>query len=774
MSQSSALAPLRVLDLTTGLPGSVVTLLLAQYGAEVIKVEPGRDSLNRRLGLHRTWDRGKRSIVLDIADGSDRATVAELATAADVLVDGFRAGRLEELGLGYTELRSANPSLVHCSLSGYGEHTRWRDRPGVDALVAARLGVMSDQPGYRDGPIFVGHPAIGYGTALLATIAVLAALRARYLTGLGQHVDASMLDGILAQETMHWASDAGFASFVRERTGRPNFGRRRLVLGYFECSDGKLIHVHTGAVGGFSRAMKVFGLDDRVSSGGGAVEMSSEMTEEEAATLWSELPKIIKTRPADEWLKTLWENEVGALPLQPPGDAFDDPQVQHNALVETIDDAELGQIDVVAPAIKLSETPAPAGLVAPGLDADGKTIREHGWQGPRAPVAEHLRELEHPLDGIRIAEFSTFFAASYAGRLLSDLGAEVVKIETVNGDPMRPLLDMFEGASGGKRSLAINLKTPEGVDAVRRLLDDADIVCHNQRPGAAERLGIDYESIRAFNEDIVYCYAPGFGSGGPKARLQSFAPLQSGFAGLFHEAAGVGNAPLAQFGNEDYYNGLLAACGIMLALVHRERTGTGQLVESPQLHSSVFATCHVVRRYGETIRFIPFLDQEQTGYDPFYRIYECAEGWLCIAATNERHVQTVLESVGVESSGLASAFATRTAAEWFEVLDANGVPCEVARDSRREELYRDPELLRLQYTAEREHPVVGRVFNAGLMFHLSETPGLLRGRAPMLGEHSREILAELGFDEATIDEWLDREIVRGSVSESASEVGTAV
>lgn len=781
MSQSLPLSQLRVLDLSSALPGSVVSLLLAEYGAEVIKIErPGGDP-SRLTGANRSWDRGKRSIVLDLNEAADRAVAAELASGADVLLDGLGPGRADGLGLGYDVLRKANPGLVHCSILGYDPRTRWRDRPGIDALVAARLGVMADQPGYRDGPIFVGHPAIGYGTALLTTISVLAAVRVRHLTGQGQHLHSSMHDGILAQTTMHWASERGFASFVRARTGRPDFGRRRLILGAFECSDGKLIHVHSGAVGAFGRAIKVFGLSDRISTGGGAVEMSSEMSEEEAQHLNAALPRIIRTRPSQEWLELLWRSEVAALPLQPPGEAFDDDQVRHNGLIESVDDPDLGTVDMVGPPVTMSLTPGVRGRRAPRLDEHGAEIRQSGWASSRLPVATATASLRHPLEGVKIVEFSTFFAASYAGRLLANLGAEIVKVETVAGDPMRPLYDMFEGAQAGKRSIAVDLKSPEGAEVARLLIGRADIVHHNLRPGAAERLGIDDASVRAYNHEAVYCYSPGFGASGPKSRLQSFAPLQSGFAGLFHEACGEGNMPLAQFGNEDYYNGLLAGCGIMLALLHRDRTGRGQQVQSPQVHSTVFATSHVVRKDGHTIRAIPLLDRGQTGYGPLYRLYPCSEGWICVACITEAHAAALLGAVGgAELAGdprfampaargehavelaeiLTAAFAGAPAADWSQRLDAAGAPAEVAADrSRRDELFTDPEVVAAQLTVERDHPVHGRVHTAGLMFHLEGTPGLITERAPLLGEHTREILAELGMGDRA-DDWIANGIAR--------------
>lgn len=139
---------------------------------------------------------------------------------------------------------------------------------------------------------------------------------------------------------------------------------------------------------------------------------------------------------------------------------------------------------------------------------------------------------------------------------------------------MRPLADLFEGAQRGKRNIAVDLRTPEGKEAVRKLVATADVVMHNFRPGKAQKIGLGYEDLRLIKPDLVYCYLPGFGSAGPKSELKSFAPLVSGFAGLLYEAAGRGNPPVRRaIGNEDLYNGFAGATAVLPALAHRDATG---------------------------------------------------------------------------------------------------------------------------------------------------------------------------------------------------------
>src|SRR4051812_44577841 len=178
-------------------------MLLCDYGADVLKVERPSGGVDRDLPSRKVWERGKRSITLDLHDDTDRARLLELLHQADVFIDSFEPGTAP-LGLEPVVVADAYPQLIHCPITGYGQEGPWAHRPGYDALVAARMGFMAEQPGHRRGPIFLGHPSISYTAAILASIGILAAVRARARTGLGQMVDASLLDGVLGQAPMNW------------------------------------------------------------------------------------------------------------------------------------------------------------------------------------------------------------------------------------------------------------------------------------------------------------------------------------------------------------------------------------------------------------------------------------------------------------------------------------------------------------------------------------------------------------------------------------------
>jgi len=759
---SGALDGMRVLDLSWGMPGAVLSMLLSDNGAEVVRVvRPA--AADRRPAHTLTWDRGKRSIVLDLRDDDDRAVMRSLAATADVLIDGLRPGHLAKLGFGPDDVGADNPAVVYCSLTGLESD----ELPGYDALAAARYGVMAESPGHRDGPIFPGHPGVDYGTALVAAIGILAAVRARLVTGQGDRLAVGFQDGVLSQLAMNWRSERG-VSFIanKSRTGTLDMGRRRLLLSRYICSDLKMVQIHTGAAGAFGRAMRLFGLEGQISRAEAGVETGSQLTDEDLEVLRVRLPEIFRTKSSEEWQRMCWEHEVACLPVQPPGAVFDDEQIRHAGVMIDIEDPELGRIEAVGPVIKLSATPGKASPNVPTPDQDGPAIRKSGWlsAGVGAPRPhDGGGALRLPLEGVRIVEFANWFASPYGNRLLSDLGADVVKVEPLVGDLIRPLPDPCEGANGGKRSLAMDLKADGAADVLTRLFASADVVQHNLRPGVAERIGIDYQAVRSTNPAIVYGYSPGYGSTGPKAKLQSFAPLLSGFVGLMHLSAGPGNEPHVCFGNEDYYNGLLSATGILLGLVHRERSGAGQLVETPQLHSSVLVTSEWFKRQGRLRSSLPSLDAEQTGWGPFYRVYQCLDEWICVACGSDEQAQALLQVVLDEAPGdgpgddsiaeqLAYEFYAKPAGEWVALLRAGRVPCEVVwHGSWLHAFLADDDNLASGRAQQIDHPTHGRARTIGQLFRLASLPVMARPRSPMLGEHSRVLLEELGFASSDVD-----------------------
>ena len=763
-----------VVDASWGAPGSITTMLFADNGADVIKAErPGlaTDTLRRFA-----WERGKRSIELDVREQKGRELLFGLLEKADVFVDSFSPAQGAKIGLDYGSLKARFPRLVQCSITGYGFEGPWRDEPGYDCLLAAKLGLMVEQASVgREGPIFLGHPHIAYGTGFTAAIATLAALRARRETGRGQLVDVSMLDGVLAQSPMnHWWHPQNISYVEMSEGKRVGFGRKRLITAAFECADGEYIQIHTGGQGGFKAVMEIFGFGDITQTPTGS-DMALPLNDEEYTIAREYIPEAFKLKPRAEWIKLFEERDIATLPVLRQGEVLDDEQVVFAKRVMTVEHPTLGTLRQAAPPLTLEKAPLTLPTPAPRPGEHSAQV-EAFVRSTAKPLTSFGagRKISHALDGIRVLDFSSFFATAYGAKILSDLGADVIQIEAPGGDQMRPLPNPFEASHRGKRNIVLNLKTAEGRAIAHELVKTADVVMHNQRPGKAEKISLDYKTLSAINPQLVYCYLPGFGSKGPKSQKKSFAPLQSGFTGLLFEGAGQGNIPARSVeGNEDYYNGFLGAVSALVGLEYRAKSGQGQYIESPQLHSSLFVgSHHFLGPNGESLTSLP-MDHEQMGWGPLYRLYRTSDGWICIACVGDRCFARLADAMALPAElvercaaeagraehgaaltdALSARFATMTAADAQSLLRRHRVPNEIpAAKPIVPTLFWEDWAIKTGRVFEHENSLHGHIREVGLYMRLSETPGRRRGPAPRLGQHTGEILKELGYAADRIDE----------------------
>lgn len=370
-----------------------------------------------------------------------------------------------------------------------------------------------------------------------------------------------------------------------------------------------------------------------------------------------------------------------------------------------------------------------------------------------------------PLDGIRVLDFTSFIAGSYGAMLLGDMGADVLKIESPGGDNARhwgPFIEgesrMFQAWNRNKRGISINLKTEQGRQVVYDLARTADVAMENFRPGVAARLGIDYDALSRHNPGLVYASSSAFGGSGPYAQRPGYDPVLQSMAGAAHlQQLMNGVAAICPVAVSDYMAAVLTVCSINAALLHRERTGVGQYIETSLLQAIMTAQAQ---------SYLQPLEAEITGPPGIfpYRMFAAADGPIFIAAGTDKFWRLFCEAIGRDdlardpryetnpqrvsnaaalSDEIDPIVARRPARELEAELVAVGVPCAAVRSA--EEFFDDPQVEAMAMSQVVRHPQLGNLRMAGVPWRFSQTPGTIRRPAPRLGEHTGEVLEELGY-----------------------------
>lgn len=809
---------LRVLDLSSGPAGGLATMILADFGADVLKIErPGGDRF-RTLAAAPVWLRGKRSLALDLSDEEGRARLHELARQADVAVASFRPGSGERLVADEAALRTLNPALIYCSVTGFGPEGPYARYPAYEQVVAAKSGRMLIFEGSvgRDGPVYA---AVQLGTHVASQSAVqgiLAALLARQRTGAGQLVETSLLRGYIPFDIAGLTIQQLRARHPERFPPPPEqlFGRLP-VVGYnpVPTANGEWIQLASIVEHLFHAFIAASDLGEIYADPRFAG--APYLIDDEAKDALREIAYArTLQKSTDEWMRIFVANgNAAAEPWRSTQQALDHPQIVHTGDVIALDSPVQGRMRQLGAVAKLPETPARPASAHPAVDEHrGESWRPRveagspaGADGAAGAAPNGGDASGGALAGVTVLEFASVVAVPYACTLLADLGARVIKVETLAGDSFRLMGNPGVGDVRGlgaikmtasKESIALDLKAPEGRRVAERLIERADVLIHNFRPGAPERLGIGYEQARALNPRLVYVSATGYGIDGPYAHRPTAHPAPgAALGGAYLQAGGVDHPVIAddsaamneearrmQQANEispDPNASAVVATATLLGLMAQRTRGVGQHVQCNMMGANAYANHDDFVDYdGKPPR--PHADEELYGLSALYRLYRAApaaEGapkpsWIFLAVTTEREWRALVATPGLERLAAEPRFATaearhendaelaealgalllaRTADAWERLLTDRDV-AGVRADGREPGLFwdGDPHVEAAGLTVETQHPLWGPYRRHAPLLHLDGTPEA-PGPGMLGGQHAREILTELGYDEPSIE-----------------------
>lgn len=797
------LSHLRVLDLTDG-GASVAGRILSDLGAEVVLVEPPGGAASRSVGPFagdepdperslEFWatHRGKVSVEIDLSSETGRGRLTDLASSAEVWIDDRSFPGLRDAGFSPEALQARQPRLVVATVSPFGETGPKREWAATDLTVTAASHAMWMTGDADRAPLSCSVPQAFLHAGGDAASGILIALAERERSGRGQHVDVS------AQISMMQAGQSGVLAHGWRGTQMSRSGGGVAVAGYrlrfiYPCKDGYVnLTLLFGVPIGYSTQRFFDWMDEEGMSNDvlraedwvayGAKFLGGHTTVEAHEAVMEAIERFTLTKTKAELFAAAFERRLLIVPLSNARDLVESEQLAARDFWRTVEQPGAERpVRLPGPFARFSETPLEVDRPAPALGS-----WTGAWAPTEPPVPNGGDTRRPPLDGLKVLDFTWVYAGPAITRLLADFGATVIKVEASSApDALRsngPYVDdvpgpentaNFSNVNLGKKSIGLNLKTPEGLDVAKRLIDWADVVVENFSPKAMEGFGLDWARVREQRPDLVMLSSSLCGGTGPQRLLAGYGTMGSALAGFGFVTGWPDRNPSAPYmAYTDYVSPRFATPAILAALEHRKRTGVGQHIDLSQAECSMHFLGSAILDYTVNGRILEARGNASPHYSPS-GVYAADgdERWIAIAAPDE-DAWRALAKVAGRSWESDPRFTTpearlehraaldeeieawtrdRDLAETEAALQSVGVPAHRVIDSPG--AFADPQLAARKHFVPIEYGSHGPLPYEAPRMRFSATPGA-PSRCPGLGEHNQPVLGEiLGLDDDAITE----------------------
>lgn len=727
---------IRVVDFGHYVAGPLAATMLSDQGADVVHVDPPGGP-RWQTDADAFLNRGKRRISLDLKQSAEREIAERLVARADVVIENFRPGVMDRLGLGAAEMTRSHRRLIYVSLPGFAADDPRADMPAWEGIVAAATGNCRARVGEAppdwdtSRPTYSAIPLASNFAAFLAATSVVMALIARNRTGAGQRIDVPLFDAMFTA-----IGPAG--AYVNSKGLHEPRPIDVNGSGTYRCGDGRYVQFDPSN----HRFLTWFAQAAGVSHWGPDLLDIDRLKDPAAnARLHERLRELFLTRPALEWESLA--NAAGAVLafVRTPAEWMATDHARATGAVVKVDDPLLGPTWMAGLPVQLRTTPG--GIRGPRHLPDADRAEILAELETPLEVSELESEgslVETPLDGIHVLDLTQVLAGPTSGRLLAEFGADVVKVYP----PQRRVGGGY--LNRGKRTVLLDVEATEGQRVFWQLVEWADVLVENFPPGTAERYGIGYDQVRARKPDLIYAALSCYGYGGPWTAGRGYERQGQAVTGVMQR---VGEVPaiLGPYNLVDIGTGVLTAFAVGLGLYHRARTGAGQQVFSSLAQTATYHQTPYMLDYAGKVWDEP-RGWHALGTGPLQRFYQSQDGWFFLGAraNDASRLASVVGLVALDEQALERCFALRPTAVWVHRLRSAGIsahPVVQLPDLMRDAWARERGLSVTQCSEE-----VGDVTYPGLSVRMSRTPVRLGAPARQPGADAESVLSEIGQAEA--------------------------
>jgi crotonobetainyl-CoA:carnitine CoA-transferase CaiB-like acyl-CoA transferase len=795
-STAGALSHIRIVELGD-IPASYATRLLADLGADVIKVEPLGGDPNRLLppfagGIEDpersltfiNANTNKRSIVLDLQGSSlDRGIFVKLLASAHLFVEATPLGDLEAQGFTDESLKKINPTLVTISLTPFGRTGPYRYYKGSDAIANASGGFLYGQGDDTKGQCTApSHLAYQVAACVAATLG-LAGVRHARLSGAGQRIDVSL------QEALTFTNSSSVARYTREnrlerRPGGKDYGGAGTNI--YRCKDGRYVHFTTNMPHMWREFAQNWMTDKTLA---GPDWENPKYRDAHAAEVSKAFAHFIGQFTAEEFAEEAQRRHLAAAPLNTVGQFVECEQLRSRQWLQEIEHPIIGRYTAPGFPMRLSLTPMQARRPAPLLDQHRNEILaelEHTTPHYNTPTVLDDRARKPMLEGIRMADLTQQYAGPLGTAFLAYYGMEVVKIESAVISSKDRETAAHADMNRAKLGCTINLRHPEGKELFKRLVAASDVVVDNFSSGVLERLGFSFEMLQQINPGIVQVVMPGWGLTGPLRSWVAWGWQLLAYTGIMR-LWGYPDSPMearCKIAWPDRVGAVTMALGVLAALEYQQRTGRGQFIEAGMLEAQGSMMGPAILDFTVNGHEWDAMGYREVLGEPYapYGCYPCRgeDNWIIIACASDEEWQSMVSLIGKSSWAADSKFATkrgrkehhadldRNLAEWmrkytprqaFRVLQEAGVAAGIP--SSGEDLYYDVHLRGRGHIVETEGQPWGKIAHHGLPGIPSLSAASAARPAPWIGVNNDQVFGEiLGLSIEKIAELKKAEVIK--------------